>query len=225
MLSLILAAFTSLVSAQMPPGLPGRDSYGIRKIDPSKPCRFEAEYRKIRAQKSDPRVAYLELEELAVPDKDERIGFEARCKQVAEQTEDGITTFDKARGYLHLIFGSPVVSTSVVSFAPGVILYVSRFDDEWKTFAFAWRDNRWLDVTGEYLGPLKLRATDLLLLPQYGRTIRVLTRSGESFRHKQWLTWDGRQFKTLDAQLGKATWRCPDSFRYFEPNDRVQYCR
>jgi hypothetical protein len=216
----ILAAMIAVVNAQMPPGLPNRDSYAIRKIDPSAPCRFEGEYRKIRSQKTDPRVAFLELEDFVVADKDERVGFEARCKQLAEQTEDGIVVFDKARGYLHLVFGSPVISTSLAYFSPGVMLYVSRADDEWNAFAFAWRDGKWVDVTKEYLGPLNLASDDLLILPQYGRTLRVLN----AFRHKQWLTWDGKRFKPLDAKTGKATWRCPDGLRYFEPKQRAQYC-
>ncbi|HUQ90518.1 MAG TPA: hypothetical protein VM120_02475, partial [Bryobacteraceae bacterium] len=146
-------------------------------------------------------------------------------------TEDGVVTFDPARGYLHLIFGSPVIGATVAYFAPvnpkefGVILYGSRWDEEWKTFAFAWRGNKWLDVTREYLGALNLKSDDLLVLPQYGRTLRVLTRAGEAFRHKQWLAWDGLQFKPLDAKAGRAGWKCPDSFRYFEPRERAQYCR
>lgn len=225
MFVIIAATVTAIASAQMPPGLPNRDSYAIREVDPAAPCRFEAEYRKIRAQKSDPRVAYLELEELAVPDKDDRIGFDARCKQIAEQTEDGLTIYDRSRGYLHLIFGSPSISVSLAYFAPGVILYVSRWDEEWRSFAFAWRDGKWLDVTKEYLGMLNLRTDDLLIVPQYGRTLRVLTRTGDAFKHRQWLTWDGRRFQALDAKTGRATWRCPDSFRYFESTERAQYCR
>jgi len=220
-----------LAWAQMPPGLPGRDSYAIRKVDPKAPCRFAGEYKKVQGNKTDPRVAYIEVEKLTLEAGDEPDGMSARCKEIAEQTEDGIAVFDAARGYLQLIAGSPVINTTLAYFAPaagkgyGVMLYVARWDDDWKTFVFAWRDGAWRDATKEYLGPLGLGKDDLPLPPQYGRTMRVLTKDGETFRHKQWLRWDGGKFVVEKAGAGKAAWRCPDGIRYFEAGERKVYCR
>ncbi|HET6421163.1 MAG TPA: hypothetical protein VFG19_13465, partial [Geobacteraceae bacterium] len=60
--------------------------------------------------------------------------------------------------------------------------------------------------------------------PQYGRTARVLTFDGARFHHKLWLTWDGTKFTASTARKMPG-WRCPDSYRYFSPSERKQYCQ
>lgn len=215
--------------AQMPPGLPHRDSYAIRKIDPAAPCSFEAEYKKIQTKKSDPRVAFVEVES-PVNDGAE-ISFPGLCKAVSQQTEDGLVTYDAPHGFLQIISGMAVNNTAVAYFAgdggaPGVMLYVRRMDDEWNNFVLAYREGKWKDVSKEYLGSFALTDKDYLVVPQYGRLIRVLRYDGTKFVHRDWLTWNGKQFvKTTAADAKKVGWRCPDTYRYFEPAERGQYCK
>jgi hypothetical protein len=226
-----LLAFALALTAvpQMPRGLPGRDSYAIRKVNPNEPCRFAAEYQKIKADKTDPRVAYIETESIVAADE-AQVGFDGQCRVISQQTEDGIVVFDRLRGFLHIFAGDAKINTALAYFAgakgsPGVTLYVNRWDDDWKIFVLAWIDGKWRDVTANYLGPLNLAPEDYLVAPQYGRTIRVLRRDGDRFRHQRWLTWDGRSFQPLDEKTGRSTWRCPESYRYFHPADRAVYCR
>jgi hypothetical protein len=226
---LLTCAIALAAPAQMPRGLPGRDSYAIREIKPNEPCRFAAEYQKIKANKADPRVAYVETEAI-VAAGEAQVGFDGQCRVISQQTEDGIVVFDRLRGFLHIFAGDAKINTALAYFAgakgsPGVTLYVKRWDDEWKTFVLAWSDGKWRNVTEQYLGPLKLDPQDYLVAPQYGRTIRVLRWDGARFRHQRWLTWDGRSFQPLDEKTGRATWRCPESYRYFDPADRAAYCQ
>lgn len=213
--------------AQMPKGLPGRDSYAVREANPDEPCRFAAEYQRIRSNKSDPRVAYVEVEELV---QEEPLGFAARCRQISEQTEDGLTVFDRARGFLHLIFGEPRIGTALTYFAGtgkqfGVMLYSKRWDTEFETRALVWRDGAWQDVSSQLLAPLRLAANDYVIAPQYGRTFRVLRWDGDTFRHRGWFTWTGTKFAPVADGAARKSWRCPDSFRYFEPAARRIYCQ
>lgn len=224
-----LAGLGALAWPQMPPGLAGRDSYAIRKVDPKAPCRFAAEYERIKGTKTDPRVAYIEADAL-VAGEDDPLGFEARCRQLSGQTEDGIVFHDRPRGFLHLIFGSPRINTQVAYFAGtggahGVMLYVARWDDESKAYALGFRGGQWRDVTAEFLGPLRLQPEELLLLPQYGRTVRVLKHKDDGLVHSRYLSWNGRALVALPAKTGKASWRCPETYRYWEPAERAVYCR
>lgn len=230
--NILLGALACLIgasgSAQMPPGLEGRDSYAIRTINMSEPCRFDAEYRRIEANKSDPRVAYIEGEPVVGRD-DEAQGIDVRCRAISEQFEDNITFFDQKNGYLHLVFGAPVIADTLAYFAgntpeDSVMLYTARWDDEWQTYAMQFRDGRWQSVGDRYLRPLHIESSDLVILPQFGRTFRVLHWDGERFIHKNWLTWTGTEFSLITAETAKKSWRCPESIRYFEPEERAQYC-
>lgn len=226
---LIFVALAAAAAAQMPRGLPGRDSYAIREVNPKEPCRFAAEYEKVKGNKSDPRVAYVETNAIVAADE-APTGFDGQCRVIAEQTEDGVVVFDRPRGFLHIFAGDSKINTALAYFrgtkgALGVTLSVSRWDDEWKSFVLAWVNGKWQDVTKKYLEPLKLAPEDYLVVPQFGRTIRVLRWDGERFAHKQWLTWNGQSFQALDDKSGRATWRCPESYRYFAPSERGAYCR
>jgi hypothetical protein len=227
--TIVLVTFTTLSHAQMPPGLHGVDHYAIRKIDESEPCKFEREYYRIRSKKSDPRVAFIDLHPL-VHKGEAPLDFQDLCAAVSQQSEDGVVVFDRRHAFLHLLFGDEATVSDAITYfsgpskSPGVILYVTRRDIDWRSYIFEYRNNKWKDVTDQYLGPFHLGKKDYVVAPQYGRTARVLTFDGTRFHHKLWLTWDGTKF-TASTTRKIPGWRCPDSYRYFAPSEREQYCR
>lgn len=213
----------------MPPSLPGIEHYAIRKINENAPCKFENEYRRIKSKKTDPRVAFIDLHPL-VHKGEAPLGFDGLCSVVSQQSEDGVVVFDRNHAFLHLLFGDQAIvgdaityfSSSTRSF--GVMLYVTRYEEDWSAYVFEFRNNKWIDVTAQYLGPFHLGKKDYIVAPQYGRTARVLTYDGKQFHHKMWLTWDGTKFNASSAKKVPG-WRCPDSYRYFSPSERRQYCQ
>jgi len=224
-----LVIFATLSHAQMPPGIPGVDHYAIRKIKENEPCKFEREYYRIRSKKSDPRVAFIDLHPI-VHKGEAPLGFQDLCDAISEQSEDGVVVFDQQRAFLHLLFGDEATISDAIAYfssksnSPGIILYVTRIDIDWQAFVFEYRNNKWKDVTAQYLGPFHLGKHDYIVVPQYGRTARVLTFDGARFHHKLWLTWDGTKFTASTARKMPG-WRCPDSYRYFSPSERKQYCQ
>ena len=156
--------------------------------------------------------------------------FRDLCLIISDQTEDTNAFFDKAREFLHIIWGESSVNEALSYFAgasstPGVILYMKRYGSEFQPFVFAYRNDEWRDLTKDYLGPFHLAPNDYIVVPQYGRTARVLTFDPEkqTFHHKLWLHWTGLKFEAETAK--PKDWRCPDSYsRYFTPEDRRQCC-
>jgi hypothetical protein len=206
----------------------------IRHTDPNAACKFAAEYKLIEGNKNDPRVAYIELDKFVSPENEST--FSSLCDTISGQTEDTHVLFDKAHGFLHLVTGQEVVNSALAYFAggagkPGVILYVKRFDTDFHSFVFTYADRKWQNVTERYLGPLHLQKNDFIIVPQYGRTARVLaidpkadpdTAAGK-FHQKLWIRWTGDKF---EPAAKPADWRCPDSYnRFFPAADRAQYCR
>ena len=206
------------------------DPFVVRKVDLNAPCTFASEYRRIKNKKSDPRVAFIELRNLVHAEFDPLpFDFSDLCKVISEQTEDGVVFYDGSRAFFQVIWGESEVNEAVTYFSdrantPGVVLYVNRVDTIYRAFVFTYADNRWHDVTAQYLGPFHLGKKDYIVVPQYGRTARVLTYDGKQFHHKMWLTWDGTKFNASTAKKMPG-WRCPDSYRYFAPSERRQYCQ
>lgn len=215
--------------AEMPDGLPNRDSYAVRKTDGG-PCRFRSEYEKLKNNKKDPRVAYLETGSLLNGDV-HASALESRCLSLAQQNEDTIAYFDGKNGFLQLIHGEPFINESLAYFsgkagAYGVMLYVSRDDDEWTIAALQYREGKWSNESAKFIAPLGLIATDALLVPQYGRTLRVMSRGDSGFHHKAWLTWNGSAFVPLKkTTAADAGWRCPASYQSFDARDRQSFCQ
>ncbi len=206
------------------------DPFIVRKVDPNARCTFASEYLHIQNKKNDPRVAFIELHSLVHADEP-TFDFSDLCKVISKQTEDGVVFFDRSRGFFQVIWGEPVFNEAIAYFSgasntPGVMLYVNRADEIWRAFVFAYRNNKWQDVTRQYLGPFHLGKKDYIVVPQYGRTARVLTfgEASNRFHHKMWLTWDGTKFMASTAK-NIPGWKCPDSYQYFPPAERGQYCR
>ena len=115
----------------MPPGLPGIEHYAIRRIDEKARCKFEPVYRSIRANKTDPRVAYIELFPL-VHANEADVGFYGLCKAVSQQAEDNVVVYDRSHAFLHILWGEEAnISDAITYFSglapsPGVILFVTR---------------------------------------------------------------------------------------------------
>jgi len=207
----------------------------VRKVNPNAPCKFAPEYKLIQGNKTDPRVAYIELAKFV--NDDQPLTFRYLCDVIAEQTEDTHVLFDKARGFLQLVTGQELVNDALAYFSgtksnPGVVLYVKRSDTEFHSFVFTYADQKWQNVTERYLGHLHLQKYDYIVVPQYGVTARVLTIDPKAdpdaeagkFHHKMWLRWDGEKFQKVSEK--PADWRCPDTYsRYFDANARSQYCR
>jgi hypothetical protein len=223
----------SLVSARAQ----GRDDEGHLTFDVSRPCPFEREYNQIRSDKTDPRVAFIET--YSIVNKHDSPGdedFHTVCWDLSIFKLSGGYYFDHAHAYLDLnddavsdeTPGSDFTITyfSSPSGQPGVIVYSSDMpsdDDDsskvFSTFILTYRNNKWEDVTEKYLGQFKLGATDYVLPPQYGHTARVLEwdRDRQVFRHKLWLTWDGKRFVPSEDAKPPADWRCPhDSIGFGE---------
>jgi hypothetical protein len=217
-----------LLYAQMPKGLPGLPYYAVRKDKPNLPCTFEPVYKRIKSNKTDPRVAFIDLYPI-IHANEAPVGFYGLCTAISQQGEDNLVVFDKVHAFLHILWGDPTISQTITYFSgthklTGVILSVTRFEDDWHSYVFEYRDSKWYDVTKRYLGPFNLSREDYIVVPQYGRTARVLTFDGMRFRHKLWLTWDGTKFTASTARKMPG-WRCPDSYRYFDPSERKQYCQ
>jgi hypothetical protein len=203
--------------AQMPKGLPNRDSYAIRAIKEGEPCRFAAEYERVKGNKRDPRVAFVEIGEKL--EGETGLDFDAFCRLVSDQAEDSIATYDAKNGFFQMMTGRADVNWAVASFGgqPGVVMLVKREAGEWRTWVFEFVGGQWQDVTARLW-----KSKHYPLLPQYGRTIRLLQGIAvERPRHAGWLSWNGKAFVTASG----AGWRCPDSYRYFAPSERAAYCR
>ncbi len=219
----------ALANAQMPPSVSG-DTYIIRKVKPG-PCTFAPVYQHVKSNKSDPRVAYIELYNL-VHTNEAPSSFYSLCTAISEQAEDNVVVYDRAHAFLHILWGDEGdISDAVTYFSSttrtaGIILFVTRYAEDWRAFVFAYGNNKWKDVTAQYLGPFHLGKKDYVVVPQYGRTARVLTfnEASNRFHHKMWLTWNGVKFVASIAKKMPG-WKCPDSYKYFAPTERAQYCR
>jgi hypothetical protein len=218
---------TALVNAQMPPSISG-DTYIIRKDKPG-PCKFASVYQRIKSKKSDPRVAYIELYNL-VHANEAPSSFYSLCTSISEQAEDNVVVYDRAHAFLHILWGDEADINDAVAYfssttkTPGIILFVTRYAEDWRAFVFIYEHKKWNDVTAKYLGQLQLGKRDYIVVPQYGHSARVLSYHGNRFHHKMWLTWDGKKFTPSTAKKMPG-WRCPDSYRYFAPSERKQYCQ
>jgi hypothetical protein len=197
-----------------------------RKVDPQAPCKFAAEYWRIRSNKADPRVAFIELDKLTkntYRDTDlaflQPLGFENACKAISNQIEETKAFFDQARGYLYVEGGEGDMDGDEAlayfsEHAPksGITLLSSRFFDGFNVFALAYHSGQWQNVTSHYLGSLQLSEYDYVVVPQYGRTARVMTYDPKNseFHHKLWLHWDGVKFQPTIVK--PTDWRCPDVY-------------
>lgn len=237
-LSRILAAAalsTTLILAQShpvkeaPPNA-NDDELTIRHDNPNVPCRFAPIYAKIKQNKNDPRVAFLELADYVDPGSDMK--FKDRCRQLTNQNEEYEAFFDKAHAFLLITLGAgPGADESLAFFAgvspkPGIMLYSSR--TEFKHFVFVYRDQKWQDATKHYLAAFNLGPNDHIIVPQYGRTARVLTYDANApahFQHKLWLHWTGTKFEPQTEK--PKDWRCPDAYtpKLFDPTDLQAFCR
>ena len=195
---------------------------------PEPPCSFAPEYHRIQSNKSDPRVAFMEIKLVITPGSEESDLY-GLCAEVSGQTPDTVPLFDRAHGYMQLLTeGEPEVANEAIAYFStpndsGVMLYAEMFDTKFQSFVMAYRDKRWEDVTAQYLGPFHITKKDYIIVPQYGRTARVLTYDGDRYKHKLWLTWTGTKFE--EAPGKPAGWRCPDGYRYFRAEDRAQLCQ
>jgi hypothetical protein len=195
---------------------------------PERPCTFEKEYNGVKHNKTDPRVAYIDLTPI-VKSGVANVSFYALCCEVSQQTEDAHAVFDRNHGFFQIFYEDPLITDAIAYFngiakSSGVMLYVTRDDTDWQSYVFMFSNNKWHDVTTQYLGPFHLGKKDYIVVPQYGRSARVLTYDGKRFHHKMWLTWDGTKFNASTAKKMPG-WRCPDSYRYFAPSERAQYCQ
>ncbi len=236
LLCLLLASCTFAQSGSKNSDKSSSDNpFIVRKVDPHAPCKFAAEYKLLERNKTDPRIAFIELSKFVSPE--EQLTFHYLCDVISEQTEDTHVIFDKSHGFLQLVTGQELVNDALAYFSgtkpnPGVILYVKRSDTEFHSFVFTYADQKWQDVTERYLGHLHLQKYDYIVVPQYGLTARVLTIDPKAdsdteagkFHHKMWLHWNGERFEKVNEK--PSDWRCPDVYsRYFEASARAQYCR
>jgi hypothetical protein len=204
------------------------DGHPIKNyIGPHTLCRFESEYHRIKFDKTDPRVAYIDITPLMKMGGD--FSFRELCLDISQQTEDSHVIFDRHRGFFQIFFEDLTTTDAIAYFAghnksPGVMLYVTRYLDYWRTGVFAYRNNKWKNFTNEYLGRFHLSKDDYIIVPQYGRTARVLSYDGVHFHHKLWLTWDGTKFTASTARKMPG-WHCPDAYLDFDPPARREYCR
>lgn len=195
----------------------------------SVPCRFAAEYQRIKSDKSDPRVAYIENYAIwhAQEAKDDENAawdpFQEACKDVARQSTGTTTFFDAAHKYLQIYTseGGNVYSEAVTYFAgmrghEGVILRSQDDADHFSANVLVFRGGKWLDVTADYFSSLKLDHADFIVAPQFGRGARVLhfEQRTASFSPKGWLIWNGETFEFSTAK-SFAGWRCPDTSAKF----------
>lgn len=208
-------------AAQSPP----HDEGWVRDVDPNAACTFAPVFQRISDNKQDPRVAFVELSRFVHVDNPMK--FENLCEMISDQTSDTNAVFDKARGYLQIVWGSGEMSEALAYFGgagrtPGVFLYTQT--EGVHAMVFAYREQEWRDVTKEYLGDFHLGQDDFVVAPQYGRTARVLSFAADTheLRHKFWLRWDGVRF--LEEKVRPKDWRCPDGFRHYPARERREYC-
>ncbi len=225
---LLLAATPFLFAQQTEKHPAAHDESWVRDVDPNAPCTFGPIFERISEHKSDPRTAFIEVSPFVHTDFP--LKFDNLCRMISDQTEDTRAVFDSAHGFLHIVWGEPMMNEALAYFAggsnkPGVVLYMKRFDTDFHPFVFAYRNQQWHDVTKEYLGSLNLTNKDYIVVPQYGRTARILTYDDNTstFHHKLWLHWNGAQFEPQTAK--PKDWRCPDSYRYFPAQERHQFCQ
>lgn len=217
--SLLLLAALSLC-AQMPKGLPGRDSYAIRTLKEGEACRFAADYAKAKSNKQDPRVAFVEIATLL--EGEGGLGFDDFCRLVSDQAEDSIATYDAKNGFFQVMTGRADINWAVAAFSgtpgqPGIIMLVRREAEDWQTWIYRHSGGQWQNLTAQLW-----KSPHYPVLPQYGRTIRLMRGLADNQpRPAGWLTWNGQRF----VPASSASWRCPDSYRYFEPARRAPYCR
>lgn len=213
----LLALMAALVYAQMPKGLPNRDSYAIRIMQEGEPCGFSAEYERVKSNKRDPRVAFVELG--VKLEGETGLDFEAFCRLVSDQAEDSVATYDAKNGFFQVMMGRADVNWAVASFSgkPDITMLVKREGSEWQSWVFQFSAGQWTDVTAKFW-----KSKQYPLLPQYGRTIRLMQGlADQKPRPIGWLTWNGKEF----VKGSGAGWRCPDSYQYFEPAQRLRYCK
>ncbi len=202
----------------------GKQSQGVDhggEVDKST-CRFAPEYRRIRSNKADPRVAFIELSKFAYKDKslaNEIADFDSTCKIVSNQIGGLLSIFDRAHGYfmaqndqVDMGLDRTVAFFSEHSPKPGIILFVDRDSTTSVPLVFSYRNSSWQNVTSEYLGPFHLSEHDYIVVPQYGRTARVMTIDPKdaTLRHNFWLHWDGVKFQRTETK--PSDWRCPAEY-------------
>jgi hypothetical protein len=159
-------------------------------------------------------------------------GFRDPCKIISNQTEEITSFFDPARGYLQAIGGESSVNEALAYFShsdkkSGIVLYVKRSFEESRSFVFTHVNGSWRDVTANYLGPLPLAKDDYIVVPQYGRTARILTfdAADSQLHHKLWIRWDGTRFQP--TSVAPSDWRCPDVYgkrRMFPEEEILAVC-
>jgi hypothetical protein len=210
---------------------PGSDWHFVRHVDVNAPCKFAAVYQRINEDKTDPRVAFIEVSRFV--HVEEKLNFRDLCQEISDQSLDTYAVFDKSRGFLQIVWGGDIsdMTDALAYFSgrssrSGVILYMKRDGEQsFQPFVFTYQNEEWHDVTKDYLGEFKLGPSDYIVVPQYGRTARVVTYNAEKreFHHKLWLHWNGVKF---EAQASKPKdWRCPDSYRYIGDDERPQCCQ
>lgn len=203
---------------------PAKQTQGVdHGGDPeNSPCRFAPEYRRIQSTKSDPRVAFIELSKFAYKDKslaNQIANFDSTCKIISSQTSGLISIFDRAHGYLmvqndqvDMGLDQTVSYFSTRPHNPGIVLFVARDSTTSTPMVFSYRDAKWRNVTAEYLGAFRLSEHDHIVVPQFGRTARVMTidPNDASLHHSFWLHWDGVKFERFEAK--PSDWRCPAQY-------------
>ena len=105
LLVLLVAAVAFASDSQTPASLPEKNNpFVLRHVDDKAPCAVSAEYGRIKNRKSDPRVAYVELNASVSGNEAD---FTQSCKPLTQQTEDSVVMFDRANAYLAIFHGMP----------------------------------------------------------------------------------------------------------------------
>ncbi len=206
----------------------------IRKID-NKPCSFETTYHQIRNDKTDPRVALMDNWSIVLPDFSGSAaeGSAHVCSLISNQTEENIAVFDAKNKFMHILVAlEPYLTNDAITYfagkdgRPGIMIYASGGSAPFRTVALTYQNGKWQDVTQKYLGAFKLTSDNFLVLPQYGRTARILSQDNEEhFHHKGWITWNGEKFEFSSAKTHPG-WQCPETYPdYFAPDREAEICR
>ena len=104
-----LAFFLTLCTTAHPqkpqndkPKSPTANSQGpfVSDVDPDAPCQFGPVYERISEDKSDPRVAFIEVSPFVHVSPKQ--SFRDLCHEISDQSLDTHALFDKARGFLPL---------------------------------------------------------------------------------------------------------------------------